>query len=250
MTDGFKQHNINHSSISNLNKWIGSPSAWVAHYLYGRKGQPSPAMWRGIFTEQAVADILSGIDRSEALEKALADFDDKIDFDDGRAEKERAAIEPMTDLAVDELKQYGKPEFNEDGDQHKVSMKAKGEGWDVEFIGFLDFKFPDHGLIVDLKTTFRMPSIMPIGHQRQRAFYQKSNGNYEVKFLYTTPKKCEMKEDGDVNELMADIKAHLTRQEKFLRLGDKDLLASIVPVEPDSFYWNGDTETRKELFGV
>lgn len=91
---------------------------------------------------------------------------------------------------------------------------------------------------------------MPIGHQRQRAFYAKANGNMAVKFLYVTPKKAEMKEDGDVNELMADIKAHLTRQEAFLRMGDKEVIKSIVPVDPDSFYWGGDEQKRMELFGV
>ena len=95
-----------------------------------------------------------------------------------------------------------------------------------------------------------MPSTMSIEHQRQRAFYQKSSGNTAVKFLYVTPKKCEMKEDGDADELMTEIKAHLTRQEAFLRLGDKELLRSIVPVDPSSFYWRGDENTRLELFGV
>ena len=71
-----------------------------------------------------------------------------------------------------------------------------------------------------------------------------------VKFLYVTPKKAEMKEDGNVNELMADIKAHLTRQEAFLRTGDREVIRSIVPVDPDSFYWGGDEQKRMELFGV
>jgi hypothetical protein len=59
-----------------------------------------------------------------------------------------------------------------------------------------------------------------------------------------------MKEDGDADELMAEIKAHLTRQEAFLRLGDKELLRSIVPVDPSSFYWNGDEKVREELYGI
>jgi hypothetical protein len=49
---------------------------------------------------------------------------------------------------------------------------------------------------------------------------------------------------------MTEIKAHLTRQEAFLRLGDKELLRSIVPVDPSSFYWRGDEEVRKELFNI
>ena len=247
--DGFQAHGIKHSSISQINKWIGSPSVWVSEYLFKFRSPASPAMWRGIFTEQAVADTITGkMKIDEAIRNACKDFDGKTLFDDGSSAKERANIDPMTRLAVEALEPYGKPDFPEDG-QHRVSMDAKGDGWKLEFMGFIDFKYPQHGLIVDLKTTLKMPSVMSIGHQRQRAFYQKSNGNTEVKFLYVTPKKCEFKDDGDVNELMAEIKAHLTRQEAFLRLGDKELLRSIVPVDPDSFYWRGNEKVRKELFG-
>jgi hypothetical protein len=250
--NGFEQHDIKHSSISNINKWIGCPSAWVAHYLFHKKGSASPAMWRGIYTEQAVADVLTGnLGIDAAIKRAQSDFDGKVLFDDdGSGDKERGNIVPMTELAVEALEEYGKPDFPEDGSQHRVSMMAKGDGWEVEFMGYVDFKYPDHGLIVDLKTTMRMPSVMSIGHQRQRAFYSKACGNAAVKFLYCTPKKCEMKEDGDVGELMDDIKAHLTRQEAFLRLGDKELLKAVVPVDPDSFYWRGDEMVRKELYGI
>ena len=248
--DGFQAHGIKHSSISQINKWIGSPSVWVSEYLFKFRSPASPAMWRGIFTEQAVADTITGkMKIDDAIKNALKDFDGKTLFDDGSSAKERANIDPMTRLAVEALEPYGKPDFPEDG-QHRVSMDAKGDGWKLEFMGFIDFKYPQHGLIVDLKTTLKMPSVMPIGHQRQRAFYQKSNGNTDVKFLYVTPKKCEFKDDGDVNELMAEIKTHLTRQEAFLRLGDKELLRSIVPVDPDSFYWRGNEKVRKELFGI
>ena len=247
--NGFEKHGLTHSSISQLNKWIGCPSAWVSHYLYGNRGGSSPAMWRGIFCEQLVADCLMGQSFEKSLKKALADYDKKTPLADEKSEKERNNIQPMAELAIAELEQYGKPDFPLDG-QHKVSMTAKGDGWSIDFIGFLDFKWPDHGLIVDLKTTLRMMSTMPIGHQRQRAFYAKANGNMAVKFLYVTPKKAEMKEDGNVNELMADIKAHLTRQEAFLRTGDREVIRSIVPVDPDSFYWGGDEQKRMELFGV
>jgi|TARA_R110000824_G_scaffold21142_2_gene79077 hypothetical protein len=248
---GFTDHNIKHSSISQINKWIEAPDAWVSHYLFGNRGSASSAMWRGIFSEQAVSDtITETLLIDDAIERAVKDFDDKIMFDDdGSAGKEREHIEPITRLAVEALEPYGKPDFPEDG-QHKVNMKATGDGWELDFIGFLDFKFPNHGLIVDLKTTLRMPSIMPKGHQRQRGFYAKASGNAAVKFLYVTPKKFDMKEDGDPDELMAEIKLHLTRQERFLRLGDKDLLRDIVPVSPDSFYWRGDEAVRQRLYGI
>ena len=248
---GYTDHDIDHGSMSNLNKWIEAPDSWISGYLYGNKGTGSPAMWRGIFVEQAVADtITENLKIDKAIEKALKDFDAKYDFDDGSVAKERKNIEPMARLAVGALEPYGKPDFPEDGGQHKVSMMARGDDWELNIIGFLDFKFPDHGLIIDLKTTGRMPSVMAKGHQRQRAFYAKASGNAAVKFLYVTPKKVALLEDGDTDEIMAEIKLHLTRQEAFLRLGDKELLRSIVPVNPDSFYWRGDEDVRKELYGL
>ena len=249
---GFTDHGIEHGSASNINKWIEAPDAWVSQYLFGNRGSGSSAMWRGIFVEQAVSDTIAGkLEIDAAIEKAVKDFEDKIMFDDdGSAAKERLNIEPMTRLAVEALEPFGKPDFPADGEQNKVSMKATGNGWELDFIGFTDFNFPDHGLIVDLKTTMRMPSVMSSAHQRQRAFYAKASGNAAVKFLYVTPKKVALLEDGNPDELMAEIKIHLTRQEAFLRLGDRELLRSIVPVNPDSFYWRGDEAVRKQLYGI
>jgi hypothetical protein len=137
--NGFEMHGLEHSSISQINKWIGCPSAWVSQYLFGNKSPATPAMWRGIFTEEAVADTLMGMDIGNAIAKAESNFDNKQDFGDDRTEKERANIKPMTELAVEALSLYGKPDFPEDG-QHRVSMKAKGDGWEIEFMGFIDFK--------------------------------------------------------------------------------------------------------------
>jgi hypothetical protein len=94
-----------------------------------------------------------------------------------------------------------------------------------------------------------MPGEMSREHQRQRAIYQHAHGNYQVDFLYVTPKKAEFKADGDVRQILGEIKTLLNRQERFLRLGDKDLLTSIVPVI-DSFYWSGFQATRSELYGL
>jgi hypothetical protein len=93
-----------------------------------------------------------------------------------------------------------------------------------------------------------MPSKMSPSHIRQRCFYQRCMGNHSVKFLYVTPKKVSMLEDGDMDTELAKIKEIMSRQERFLRLGDKEFLRSIVPHNPHSFYWNGGEDIAKELF--
>ncbi len=250
--NGFEIHGLKHSSVSQINKWIEAPDAWVAHYLFGRRGSGSSAMWRGIFTEQALVGVLAhGQDIDDAVARAESDFDDKIMFDDdGRANKERSNIRPMTELAISKLEHLGKPDFPEGHDQHKVKMTCRGEGWSLPFIGYIDLKYPKHNRIVDLKTTLRMPSVMSFAHRRQRGFYEKANDGYHVYFLYVTPKKAEFKDHGNPDEIMQEIKFHLNRQEKFLRAGTKDQLKDMVPVNPDSFYWRGDEATRMELYGI
>ena len=57
--NGFELHHLKHSSVSQINKWIEAPDAWIAHYLFGHRGAGSSAMWRGIFTEQALVGVLA-----------------------------------------------------------------------------------------------------------------------------------------------------------------------------------------------
>jgi hypothetical protein len=249
--NGFDAHGIKHSSPSNINTWIASQSRWVASYLFNLNGGTNPAMRRGNAVEEAVKSILLGDAVDDSITRATEAYNKDTAFctDADARDKERAAIRPMTLLAVNVLAPYGKPDFPDDG-QHKISITAKGDSWELPVIGFLDFKFPDHGLVVDLKTTLRMPSEMSLDHQRQRAVYVKSLGNYTVKFLYVTPKKAELLEDGNPDEIIQEIKAHLIRQERFLRLGDRDMLASIVPVDPADFRWKGEEQARKQLFGI
>ena len=76
---GFTDHFINHGSVNNINKYIEAPDAWVSQYLFDNRGSSSPAMWRGIFVEQAVSDTIAGkLEIDDAIEKALRDFDEKI----------------------------------------------------------------------------------------------------------------------------------------------------------------------------
>jgi hypothetical protein len=158
----------------------------------------------------------------------------------------------MTQLAIEDLMEFGKPEFPEDEEhpQEKISITAKGEGWSIPVIGYLDLVFPQHGVVIDLKTTGRIPSKMSAEHQLQRAIYQKAKGNMAVKFLYVSDKKTNMLEDGDADELLALAKVQIGRMEAFLRHCDKETALAIVPVQPSSFYWQGAEDLRKEFYGI
>ena len=248
--NGFEKHGIKHLSASSINLWINAPDVWVASYLFGKRTPMGAAAMRGICTEDAVVAALTGeADRDTALKAALDKFDKTFIVADEKITKERAMIEPCMDLALEALAEYGKPEFPENG-QEKISITAKGEDYEIPVIGFLDLVFPDAGLVIDLKTTGRCPTTMSLEHQLQRAIYQKAKGNQAVKFLYVTPKKTALLEDGDPNELLSKAKTQITRMERFLRSGSRYDIASVIPVNPSSFYWHGGEAIREELYEI
>ena len=219
-------------------------------YLYGKRTAMGPAPWRGICVEDAVVEILLGGKETEALDRAMEKFNSRFMIADEAIAREADRIAPMVQIAVAELQQYGKPEFPEDERQEKISITAKGDGWAIPVIGFLDLVYPDHGLVIDLKTTGRIPSAMSAEHQLQRAIYAKAKGNMAVKFLYVSEKKASLLEDGDPAELLAQAKVQINRMEAFLRTLDKEQARAIVPLPPSSFYWKGSEELRKEFYGL
>jgi len=248
--NGFEKHGIKHLSASSINLWTNAPDVWVAQYLFNKRSPLSAAAMRGICTEDAVVAVLTGDSEvAEAVKAAHYKFDKTFMVGNEKTTKERNMIEPCMALAIDQLKEYGKPEFPEEG-QQKVSITAKTDDYEIPVIGYLDFVYPEHGVIVDLKTTGRMPSTMSPEHQLQRAIYQKARGNQAVKFLYVTPKKTSMLEDGDPTELLNYAKKQISRLEKFLRAGTKNDIKEVIPVNPNSFYWNGFEDVRDELYGI
>jgi hypothetical protein len=252
--NGFEKHGLTHLSASSINLYANAPDVWVVSYLFGRKTPMGPAPWRGICVEDAVVQILMGDSETAAIDQALEKFDKRFPIGDDKTSAERRRIQPMTQLAIEELVEFGKPEFPEDEEhpQEQISITAKGKGWSIPVIGYLDLVYPQHGVVIDLKTTGRIPSTMSAEHQLQRAIYAKAKGkgNMSVRFLYVSEKKTSMLEDGDPTELLAQAKVQISRMEAFLRHCDKETARAIVPVQPSSFYWQGAEDLRKEFYGI
>lgn len=246
---GFDRHGIGHLSASSINLWSNAPDVWVLSYLLKKRTPGSAAMFRGICAEDLVADTLTGSSFEDALAKALAKFDKQFPIAlSDKITKERNMIEPIGQITLEELKPFGEPDFPENG-QHKVQIFAATEDWAIPVIGYLDFVFEKHGLVVDLKSTGRIPSTMSAEHQLQRCIYAKAMGNSAVKFLYVSPKKCNWLEDGDVGETLKLAKQKIIRLERFLRhVPDAETAASIIPHNPNSFYWNGAEDLAQTHF--
>lgn len=249
--NGWQRHNITHMSPSSINCWADCPGAWVAKYLYGHKFKFGVAPQIGTLVEKVVANaLLERMTIDQAIEQAEKEFNKSNAL--GVPEKDRvrvADIRPMAELSYEALLPYGKPDFNGE-EQHKIGLNCKGDGWELPVIGYLDFYYPEHGLVIDLKTTLRIPSTMSDSHRRQQAIYKRALGNYGVKFLYVSPKKASLLDNEDDGESLRQVKAILNRQERFLRLGDADMLKEIVPVNAASFLWNGEESTLFKYYGI
>jgi hypothetical protein len=191
-----------------------------------------------------------GGSEQDAIQAALDKFDKRFLIGDEKTTKERDLIAPMVQVAIEELAEFGKPQFPEEGGQNKISITAKGDGWSIPVIGFIDLYFPQHGLVVDIKSTTRVPSSMSPDHVRQRSIYAKAMGNCAVKFLYVSSKKASWLEDGEVAETLAETKLQIARLESFLRHCDKETARAIVPSNRNSFFWHGAEGLYDEFYGT
>jgi hypothetical protein len=254
-TNGFALHGIGHSSPSSINLWANAPDVYIANKLMGVNWPGSPTMHRGIQVENAAVNVLTHDWAYElALETAMREFGKQTVMwpDRDKVDKENEAIGGCLEQAIEGLLELGKPHFVE-GDQIKIELQCDLGEFELPIIGFLDLFYPDEKLIVDLKTTLRMPSVMSIEHNRQAQIYQAAYPDYKVLFLYVTPKKHAFLEPYDAEKTLADVKTILRRQEKFLAMSDNpQVLADCVPVNPGSFYWSGEAAeaARKELYDL
>ena len=250
--NGFEKYGLKHTSPSQINMFADCAAAWAARYVYNCSGSFGVAAQVGVLVEKVVYQTLIGRDFDEACQEACSKFAKDNALNPNEKQRDRIHdIVPMARQAVDELKPYGVPEHDPiTHKQRKIELLCKGEGWEIPVIGYLDFVFPEHGLVVDLKTTLRAPSAMSSAHLRQGAVYKKAMGNHAVKFLYVTPKKYVWHEVENEDSILGGIKNILTRQEKLLRNMDKHQLKDSVPVNAASFYWNGMEGVRSDLYGV
>ena len=236
--NGFKKHGIEHGSNSSIKAIMDNPANYIMNYLYAAPNLMGSPVDRGTSIEAGCEAVLfDKLSLDEGVNVALRDIDRRTAWklSDVMLEKERERVEPTLRRSLLELAKYGEPLKPSKDRQHKISVICKTLHWALPIIGYLDFVFPDAPqgkTIIDLKTTSRIPTVMPADHQRQRAIYSTAKPGWAVKFLYVSPASAVELEDGDTKEIMTQIKSVLIRWEKFLSLGDVDYLASLIPADP------------------
>jgi hypothetical protein len=157
--NSFAQHGIEHLSASSLNLWAAQPALWIMERLLGRRTPPGIAAARGKAVELGVhlglsnprlsiEDCIEGAEREFIRETALSA--------DPRREDERKKLAGWVRGALAELRQYGTP----DGYQEKIEIRLDDVPVPARRLYRLALR-SGHGLIVDLKTTERLPSADP-----------------------------------------------------------------------------------------
>lgn len=251
MTNAFERHGVTHLSASQVNTWINAPSFWLLEKLLGFKGAMGCAAHRGSAVEEGVSiGLFDPQATPEACtEVALAVYDKKTALSgDARRAQERDGIPGMVRQGL-ALREHGIP-IRPNGFQHKVEIQL--DGVSVPVIGYLDWLHADE--VIDLKTTFRVPSAMSEPHLRQASIYKTAHFDKRVRFFYVSDKRSAKhtltREQYD--RAMRELTQAAQRLERFLGLSDDSAeLAAIIPHSSETFYW-GDPSAKAralEIYG-
>lgn len=255
MSNAFERHGIDHLSASSVNLFIAQPALWCCSYLLKKRPPVGPAAHRGTAIECGVEAGLFDPEMPVAeCQKLAADKFHSLTrlSADPRIEKERDTIAPSVEVALAELRQYGVPERPDEafGRQHKITYVI--EGVPVPVWGFLDFEWPQHGIIVDLKSTAGVPSEISAPHARQGAIYAGPGSNMQVRFAYVSSKKMTVYALDNVGQHLTSFVQGAQAIERLLSLSDDgEKLTRCFAPDLASFYW-GDASARRlasEIWG-
>jgi hypothetical protein len=251
--NAFERHGLDHLSASSINLFAAQPALWAMEKLLGKRAPVGAAAHRGSAVEAGVEWGLFNPDSplEECQEVARKEFARRTALSgDPRREKESEAIAPMVAVALGELRQYGVPEKPEGDRQHKIEISL--DDVPVPFVGYLDFWYPDHGIVVDLKTQHALTSFISDPHCRQGAIYAKAKGNADIRMAYVTPKKIGVYSLCDAAAHLKAVACVAQCIERFLSLSDdRHALALALAPDVSSFYFNDSTAraNAREVWG-
>lgn len=220
-------------SPSALNLFSSCPSMFVLEKILGQRIPGGAAMHRGTAVEAGVAYGLENIDAplADCVQIAEDKFRDLMALrHDARREKIEDGIAAMVERALNELRPYGKPSSTQG------FIEWKPEDLQYPIVGYYDFLWEQHGIVVDLKTTEKLPSAVKNSHARQVALY--TGGNLAGRLAYVTPIKSAVYGLENVGEHRSTLHRMAQACERFLALSDDpQFFVSITAPDLESFYF-------------
>ena len=223
-------------SPSSCNLFCASPSMFVLEKVLGVRQPMGVPAHRGVAVEDGVtAGLLDPKATNEAcIDVAFKKYDTITALSgDRRRDDYRATIPAMVTTALKELRPYGIPS------RCQGFIEAKPDGLKLPVVGYFDYEWAQHGILVDLKTTEKLPSSIKPPHARQVSFYCESD-NFDARLSYVTPKKVATHKVENIREHRAALFQIAQRIENFLALSDDPaFFTSITAPDVESFYWSG-----------
>lgn len=227
---------VERHSPSSLNLFCASPAMFVLERVLGHRQPVGSPAHRGTAVEEGIAYGLQYPDAT--IERCVQEAFKKYDTisalsGDKRREDYRATIPEMVKTGLAELRPYGIPS------KMQGFCEWRPNGLNAPIVGYFDFEFEQHGIVVDLKTTEKLPSQIKISHARQVALYCRSD-NTDARLTYTTPKKKATYRLENIREHRNALHQIAMRVEKFLSLSDDpEFFKMITAPDYESFYWGG-----------
>ena len=241
-------------SFSSGTKFSKSPCEWLCNYGLKLRSSGSPAMTRGLLSEfGAYYKIKRGMQQKDdkAFSKVIKHKFKKFKYLD--AEKE-------IDNAIEIAKQFEKVLYERQlrdivGYQSEMVKKLDGLKYPVR--AFTDFEFAN--IIVDAKSTLRMPSYPKPDHLRQQALYSKLYGKPTALLYATPPKKKDSKakstmyyelNESDIENGYKEIFNHFKSLENYIIKCDNNLEEAIkitpLNTDPNPFAWDINIKQEAE----
>jgi hypothetical protein len=242
----FETHGLRHISVSQLNLFAAAPGVYVMERLLKRTAPVGSAAHRGSAVEDGVAlGLTTDASLDECIAKANAAFTSKTALStDPRRQKERDSLAGMVEQGIALLRPWGKP----DRVQQRIEWRI--EGIEVPVLGFSDFEYDNHGLVVDLKTSHALPSQVKIPHARQVASYLGGDSNRTAGVAYVTSKKAHMLQVDNPRQHVCSLERMAHSLRSFLAMSkDPHELAACLTVDVESFYLAHPT-ARQNAFDV
>lgn len=239
---------IERHSPSSLNLFAASPSMFILERIMGRRQPVGSPAHRGSAVEDGITFGLLNPDATleECTKAATATYDRVAALSaDPRRQEYRDTIKAMVERGLEELRPYGIPS------RTQGFVEWRPEGLEYPIVGYFDYAWDALGVIVDLKTTEKLPSSIKVDHARQVALYKAVAGdNLEARITYVTPKKQATYRLENARDHLAALERMAGACERFLALSENpEFYVGITCPDLSSFYFS-PSSARQAAFEV
>lgn len=237
-TDPFERHGITHLSPSSLALYRAAPALWVLRYLFRVRDETGIFAARGKAVEAAVAAIvMENASDDAAIALAMSVFERDAGGEiSPEINKERLAIPEMVRRGAPLFRKLGRPVACQ------WRIEARLEGIEVPILGYADFVYEP--FVLDLKTTFAIPSIPRADHAVQIAFYGAAL-SLRAGLIYVSAKKtaCFGHDTIDVEAAGRLLRQSASAVRAMLAAAESREAAAALFVPVEDFRWSSITRS-------